>query len=53
MVKCELCEDRAMSNNSRFCYDCALKYRKGQQEGYDLGYAQCLRNNNLDMEIET
>ena len=46
--KCELCEDEAMSKESRFCYDCALKYKKGLDEGYDLGCAQCLKDNNLD-----
>ena len=46
--KCELCDDEAMTKESRFCYDCILKFKKGLDEGYDFGYAQCLRDNNLD-----
>ncbi len=53
MNKCELCEDEAMTKESRFCYDCALKFKKGLDEGFDLGYAQCLRDENLDLSNQS
>ena len=39
-MKCEICENNAMSNNSRFCYGCAKAWGDGWEKAIEFKEAE-------------